>query len=388
MLRLSSLLIVLFVSAQMHAQGIEFFHGKWKEALELATKEDKLVFVDAYAKWCGPCKKMAKNVFTQAEVGDFYNKNFINVKLDMEESDGRTFGAKYPVSAYPTLLFLNGKGELVKKVTGGQQASGLITIGEAAMKGYDRSGEFAKLYEEGKRDYTLMVNYVRELNKVEKPSLKITNEYLNSNPDITEDQKALFLLEAVTEADSKIFDQLIDLKNSAIKQTSKEKFEEVVHTASINTVHKAVEYDYVELVDEAVSQYNKADLGGKDKFQLEAYAEYYQLSGDYAAWKENSKKLLKKFGKKQPHLYKDQISTLGKSFKHEKDATEYSAELYKDLIKKDDSLENYMAYIQLLTYKKDKAQAIKVTNEAIKKAKSKGEDTMKFDRTLDYLNSI
>ena len=388
MLRLTSLLILLFVSAQIQAQGIEFFHGKWKEALELAEKEDKLVFVDAYAKWCGPCKRMAKNVFTQAEVGDFYNKNFINLKLDMEESDGRTFGAKYPVSAYPTLLFLNGKGELVKKVTGGQQADGLISIGEAAMKGYDRSGEYAKLYEEGKRDYELMVSYVKELNKVEKPSLKITNEYLKSNPDITDAQKAAFLLEAVTEADSKIYDQLMDLKNLAVKQSSEEKFKAVVHSASMKTIQKAVEYDYIELVDEAIVQYDKADLGEKDKFQLEAYAEYYKLSGDYTAWKENSKKLLKKFGKKQPKLYKDHISTLSKSFKHEKDAPEYTVQLYKDLLKRDDALENYMAYIQLLTYKKDKDQAIKVTNEAIKKAKSKGEDTMKFDRTLDYLNSI
>jgi len=95
-----------FSAFTAQGQGIEFFHGTWKEALEEAKKQDKLVFVDAYAQWCGPCKKMAKNTFTKAEVGDFHNQNFVNLKLDMETPDGRDFGGKYPVSAYPTLLYL------------------------------------------------------------------------------------------------------------------------------------------------------------------------------------------------------------------------------------------------------------------------------------------
>ena len=72
-----SLFFSLFCQAQ---SGIEFFHGSWDEALELAKKEHKAIFMDAYAEWCGPCKRMAKNIFTQKEVGDFFNKHFINVK--------------------------------------------------------------------------------------------------------------------------------------------------------------------------------------------------------------------------------------------------------------------------------------------------------------------
>ena len=68
--------LVLIVG--LRAEGMEFFHGTWEEALAEAKKQEKIIFVDAYAVWCGPCKRMAKNVFTQDRVGEFYNKNFIN----------------------------------------------------------------------------------------------------------------------------------------------------------------------------------------------------------------------------------------------------------------------------------------------------------------------
>jgi len=387
-MRLIGLFFILILSAQMSAQGIEFFEGTWKEAIAQAAKEDKIVFVDAYAKWCGPCKRMAKNVFTQSEVGDFHNKNFINLKLDMETADGASFGALYPVAAFPTLLYLDVKGEIVKKVTGGQQAPQLIALGEAAIKSWDRSGEFATLYEEGKRDYDLLVSYVRELNKVDKPSLKISNEYIKSNPDISPEQKALFLLEAVTESDSKLFDQLVALKKEAIKGSSEEKFNQKIYAVSMATVAKAVEFDYEALLTESISQYKSADIDGKDKFELEAYMEYYKLSGDYDQWKSTSQKFLKKFAKKDPSLYKKQIAAISSDFKHVSSSTDYAADIYKSLLKKDDSLENYMSYIQLLTYSKKNDEAIKLTKEALKKAKSQGEDTIKFERTLDYLNSI
>ena len=67
------LLILLLLSTTTYAQGIDFFGGSWTEALEKAAAEDKLIFVDAYAEWCGPCKVMAARVFPDAEVGDYFN---------------------------------------------------------------------------------------------------------------------------------------------------------------------------------------------------------------------------------------------------------------------------------------------------------------------------
>ena len=85
-MRFSIIVLFLFTSFfQLKAQGIEFFKGTWEEALAEASAKEKLIFVDAYAVWCGPCKRMAKNVFTQDKVGEFFNKNFVNMKIDMEK---------------------------------------------------------------------------------------------------------------------------------------------------------------------------------------------------------------------------------------------------------------------------------------------------------------
>ncbi len=70
------------------AQGIRFAEGSWKELLETAKKEGKLIFVDCYTEWCQPCKQMEQQVFPSKKVGKFYNEHFINVKMDMEKGEG------------------------------------------------------------------------------------------------------------------------------------------------------------------------------------------------------------------------------------------------------------------------------------------------------------
>ena len=70
------------------AQGVEFRDLTFGQALEQARTENKLVFMDCYTSWCGPCKNMLKNVFTLPEAGEFMYAHFVCVKYDMEQGEG------------------------------------------------------------------------------------------------------------------------------------------------------------------------------------------------------------------------------------------------------------------------------------------------------------
>jgi len=113
--------------------GITFFHGTLKEAKAKAKKENKLIFMDCYTTWCGPCKSMAKKTFVNKEVGDYFNKNFICLKMDMEAGEGPTVASTYSVEAYPTYLFLDSKGEIKHRDLGFIDASHFIEVGKKAL---------------------------------------------------------------------------------------------------------------------------------------------------------------------------------------------------------------------------------------------------------------
>lgn len=121
--------------AQGDATGIQFFHGSFAEAKAKATKENKLIFMDAYTSWCAPCRFMAANVFTDQSVGEYYNAHFVNIKVDMENGEGPELSRAYNVMAYPTLLFISGSGEVKSRTLGGKPASEFIAIGQKVVKG-------------------------------------------------------------------------------------------------------------------------------------------------------------------------------------------------------------------------------------------------------------
>lgn len=109
-------------------KGIEFFKGSWPEALLKATAENKYIFVDVYATWCGLCKQL-KKTFKDEEVGNYFNKNFINVSIDGETPEGRKFLYKYKIDSYPTLLIVDANGNVKTKSIGFLKPYILINFG-------------------------------------------------------------------------------------------------------------------------------------------------------------------------------------------------------------------------------------------------------------------
>ena len=74
-----------------------------------------------------------RDVFTVEEVGDFFNANFVNLKMDMETEEGRMLNKTYQVAVYPTLFVLDADGEIILREKGYRDARGLLQVGRKAL---------------------------------------------------------------------------------------------------------------------------------------------------------------------------------------------------------------------------------------------------------------
>jgi len=120
-------------TSEPNVKGINFQSISFDEAKKIAASQKKLIFMDAYTVWCGPCKALSNGPFKDDAVGEFFNKNFVNLKVDMEKGEGVQLAAKYSIRAYPTLLFINKNGDKVHVALGYMEASRLIEEGKKAL---------------------------------------------------------------------------------------------------------------------------------------------------------------------------------------------------------------------------------------------------------------
>ena len=157
--------------------GIYFQELTYEQALEKAKQQRKRLFIDCYTSWCGPCQYMANKVFTQENVGDFFNKNFICVKYDMEKGEGPELGKKFGVRAYPTFVIVNPDGSIRHKLVGGGEGEEFIKRVEESFDDEKALGTSITKYNEGNRDKAFLASYAQTLLDLYDPAAKdVANE--------------------------------------------------------------------------------------------------------------------------------------------------------------------------------------------------------------------
>lgn len=367
------LLIVLFhVSFQFFLSGqdsgIVFFEGNFEEALKEAANQDKTIFVDAYTTWCGPCKRMKRSVFPDKKVGEFYNKHFINMAIDMETQAGKTFNNKYKVTGYPSLLFINQEGEIVLRSVGAKDVTRFIALGESAIKADDRSDIYAKMYEAGNRDFEFMVKYIKSLNKADKPSAKIAYDFLEEDRTMTNEQKAVFIYEAATASDSRLFEMLTSrkYKNHAIKQFSEKEYNQKLYELCWNTVQKGIDFEVQELVDDAKNICKKEIKNLYPLFALETDLAVARKSRDADAYLKAAKKRVDLF--ENAEEVNDFLLEMVDLFPKNSAVNDFALKTAEKTLKTEDSLDNNYTLAQILISNKRYEDSFEYLNKALELA--------------------
>lgn len=163
--------------------GIRFAEGTWNEITAKAKQEKKLIFIDCYTSWCGPCKKLSEEVFPLKNVGEVFNKDFINYKADMEKGEGIDLQKKFHVGAYPTLLWVDYKGNIVHRIVGFVKAEILLAEAQLAMNGGNDQSDLEKRYKKNRDNPEAVKAYLNSLIKTsDSRSGEVARHYLSIIP--------------------------------------------------------------------------------------------------------------------------------------------------------------------------------------------------------------
>ncbi|KMQ59238.1 disulfide isomerase [Chryseobacterium sp. FH2] len=206
--------LFLFSASVIFAQeAIQFQELPFKDLIAKAKKENKIVFLDAYASWCGPCKMMEKNIFTKKSVGDYYNANFVNARFDMEKGEGREIASKYGVRSYPTYLFLNGDGELVSQNFGYMDESPFLAMAQDINSPNNKKGSLKERFAKGEKDPEFLINIMKLNSSSDFDFAKKASERYFENKKKTDELSKddigfiLFFLKSTEDPNYKVFTQ-------------------------------------------------------------------------------------------------------------------------------------------------------------------------------------
>lgn len=360
------------------SQSFEYAKNKTKDS-------NKLIFMDCYTSWCGPCKSMDKNVFTNDSAAEFYNQNFINLKMDMESDSGKILKKEYNVDAYPTFLYLNGEGKLLHKKIGASESHDFIELGKQALNSETRLEALIKKYEKGKRDTGFIYNYIKTLNHAGIEYEEILEDYFKTQKEENLISKTawniIFIKKDWTSTESKPFNFLmenqekfdliysLDFVDNKILEAYSSEFSRLLYNKDFNS-------EYYKKWENRIKKQNFHRL---DEVLLDGELQYSKKIGNWDKFAKNTVLLINK--QKREYSANKLNLFAWRFYKHIKDKSllKRAVVLAEHLVEKDNKGENNDTYARLLYVTGNTAKAIEVEKRAIKLAKENKDEALTED---------
>ncbi|WP_114822379.1 thioredoxin family protein [Chryseobacterium sp. KLBC 52] len=304
------ILSLIIFGACFYAQGIKFEETSLSLAKAKAKKENKLIFIDAYTSWCAPCKLMAKNVFPSSNVGNYYNDNFINVKIDMEKGEGIQLKKKYKIDSYPTYLFIDSTGKEIFRDSGSHDENGFIQVGKNAQDPNKNISTLKEKFEKGENNPDFLKNLINLTVRSDQDfAFKVFERYFSSKNQIDKADVKLLTSNIIGTA-SQLYNFFQEKKSIILKAISEEEYNAIDKKIKTNTLFYRFQHDPNKFTDDsylaeaskflskeeaqkellkckAYNALSQKDIATFEALMLEAYKEYSTASDEdltRAAW--------------------------------------------------------------------------------------------------------
>jgi thiol-disulfide isomerase/thioredoxin len=173
--------LACFVCPILTFAGVKFDDIEWKAAKKKAKAENKLIFLDFYTTWCGPCKMMDAMVLSTDAVGKYFNAHFVNIKVDADRET--SLASQFSIRSYPSYVFADSNGDIVDMFTGGRSLEVFLKKAELLQDKALHLNFLTKQYKEGNRGNDFMVAYFTRLKECNRPIDKQLKEYWKIQTD-------------------------------------------------------------------------------------------------------------------------------------------------------------------------------------------------------------
>lgn len=179
------LLLLLFIAPLTMKAQVEFIEVETLEQMKAVQKKASdgmlMLFVDVYATWCGPCKMMDSEVYTDPAVADYMNAHYLSVRLDGESDFGRIYASEQQLEGYPSMFIFSDDGERVSNIVGFTPAGELVTNLKSVADGHKKVKTYRAQYQNGTLDAEGFADYiivVRDMGNQEEAD-RLASEYMD-----------------------------------------------------------------------------------------------------------------------------------------------------------------------------------------------------------------
>lgn len=370
---------------------IEFLQIDLAAAQQKAAAEGKLIFIDAYTTWCGPCRAMAKNIFTSRSVSDFYNNGFINLKIDMEKGEGPALSVQYSVNCYPSFLFLDSAGTVVHRSAGYMDSLAFVGTGQLALSPDRSYSALEKRFRSDISDTTIALQFLQAALGSCLSADKEADMFFRELPDAVRMGSTgwIVLRDYIEDYKTGSFKFLVENRKRYGALYSAREVDDKIYNTYLRCAQSVIYAD--KKIDELAlrevkTSAGKSGIARSEELLLEIDLAYYSAGRNWDAYFMTAKPLLNKFRTEDVSLLNNISYTLYEhSYRPEqlKQALQWA----KRSVELEEHPYNLDTYACLLSRNGRREEAVVMQKKAIETGKAAGEDVTQLEENLKKLES-